>query len=256
MNRMRRAHGFTLIELLVVIAIIAILAAILFPVFAKAREKARQTSCLSNVRQLGTAMLSYAQDYDEGLPFWNWDNRPCGGSAFPDGTPNGPVTPMVIWYAAIQPYAKNVQLLECPSERNRGKCATDPNACPWTADIPRVHYAYNEPISTGALGCCGGKKGLGALQWPAETLILGDGRNNLGGWDANDMHILVRYALPTQDLCVGCGGTVPDNAEDYTAHNGGSNLTMADGHAKWFRWDNIKTIEFGGPIRYRTWQIR
>src|SRR5881296_1738464 len=63
--------GFTLIELLVVIAIIAILAAILFPVFAQAREKARQTACLSNEKQMGTAVQMYAQDYDEGLPAWD-----------------------------------------------------------------------------------------------------------------------------------------------------------------------------------------
>ena len=71
---MTRKRGFTLIELLVVIAIIAILAAILFPVFAKAREKARQTSCLSNLRQIGTAILSYAQDNDEQFPIGDYSS--------------------------------------------------------------------------------------------------------------------------------------------------------------------------------------
>ena len=67
---LQRRHGFTLIELLVVIAIIAVLAAILFPVFAQAREQARQTTCLSNLKQLGTGLTMYAQDYDETLPSW------------------------------------------------------------------------------------------------------------------------------------------------------------------------------------------
>ena len=88
---MRR--GFTLIELLVVIAIIAILAAILFPVFAKAREKARQSSCLSNVKQLGLAMMQYAQDYDERLPMYA-----DGGYRYN-------------WDVAIEPYLKNSQVL-------------------------------------------------------------------------------------------------------------------------------------------------
>jgi len=78
----RRSRGFTLIELLVVIAIIAILAAILFPVFAQAREKARQTSCLSNEKQIGTAVIMYAQDYDEGMPAWSsyYASSPLTGS--------------------------------------------------------------------------------------------------------------------------------------------------------------------------------
>jgi len=95
---MRR--GFTLIELLVVIAIIAFLAAILFPVFAKAREKARQSSCLSNVKQMCVAVLSYAQDYDEGLP-----------------TSYNPFVPTTCdqWYETLQPYMKSTQIHRCPS---------------------------------------------------------------------------------------------------------------------------------------------
>jgi prepilin-type N-terminal cleavage/methylation domain-containing protein/prepilin-type processing-associated H-X9-DG protein len=105
---MRR--GFTLIELLVVIAIIAILAAILFPVFAKAREKARQSSCLSNLKQIMMAGLQYAQDYDEKMvSFMNpWQD-------------SGPV---VWWYDAYQPYIKNTQVFTCPS-----RTPSDPRGC-------------------------------------------------------------------------------------------------------------------------------
>ncbi len=91
--------GFTLIELLVVIAIIAILAAILFPVFAKAREKARQSSCLSNVKQLALAALSYAQDYDETNVIYGNQGAEVGK----------------YWYMFLEPYCKNTQVFVCPS---------------------------------------------------------------------------------------------------------------------------------------------
>src|SRR5579871_1299957 len=100
-----KRSGFTLIELLVVIAIIAILAAILFPVFAQAREKARGISCLSNEKQIGTAIMMYTQDYDElfpvGFQMTNWD--------FTDG-----------WVGNIQPYVKNVNVFVCPDDSKGG----------------------------------------------------------------------------------------------------------------------------------------
>lgn len=105
--RTRRKNGFTLIELLVVIAIIAILAAILFPVFAQAREKARQSGCLSNLKQLSTAAIMYAQDYDETLPNAQW----IGPAAFP---PN--------WYFGessrdlLETYTKNQGIFTCISD--------------------------------------------------------------------------------------------------------------------------------------------
>ena len=99
-----RGRGFTLIELLVVIAIIAILAAILFPVFAQAREKARQTGCLSNLKQIGNALTMYVQDYDEILP--SPDHATDGPSSLNDPK----------WMDRIYPYARNEQLFNCPSD--------------------------------------------------------------------------------------------------------------------------------------------
>ena len=108
-----RRRGFTLIELLVVIAIIAILAAILFPVFAQAREAARKTSCLSNLKQMGSAILMYRQDHDETYPqsyYYLNDNNSSGGYAQ--------------WSGMCQPYIKNWGIFVCPSDKLRGLAPT------------------------------------------------------------------------------------------------------------------------------------
>src|SRR5215467_4880842 len=112
----RNSRGFTLIELLVVIAIIAILAAILFPVFAQAREKARTASSGSNVKQLGLAIRMYVQDYDEHFPFGGW--RPNN-----DGTWD--------WQNSTAPYIKNKGLYYCPSSSDDNEDPADPTHWQW-----------------------------------------------------------------------------------------------------------------------------
>ena len=102
-KRPQRALAFTLIELLVVIAIIAILAAILFPVFARARENARRTSCLSNMKQIGLGALQYSQDYDE--KWMPWEDA----YTFPGGAPSS-------WDLTMQPYLKSTQVITCPND--------------------------------------------------------------------------------------------------------------------------------------------
>jgi prepilin-type N-terminal cleavage/methylation domain-containing protein/prepilin-type processing-associated H-X9-DG protein len=139
-----RSRGFTLIELLVVIAIIAILAAILFPVFAKAREKARQSSCLSNVKQIGLGFMMYAQDYDETLPGGN-----VGGTGW--------------WGNAIAPYVKNTQILTCPSKKGN----YPGYGVPW----PNV---MND--SAGPVGCS-----LGGIDSSSEALLFAEAERVSGG---------------------------------------------------------------------------
>jgi prepilin-type N-terminal cleavage/methylation domain-containing protein/prepilin-type processing-associated H-X9-DG protein len=153
---MNQKKGFTLIELLVVIAIIAILAAILFPVFAKAREKARQSSCASNEKQIGIAVMQYKQDYDETMPL-SYTAGDGNGTRLTCGTP------MFFFIDELMPYCKNEQIFKCPS--HVGMNCNSAMRYPATQhDIPR---SYN--FSTAASGAKDSD-----LKVPSATFILAD----------------------------------------------------------------------------------
>jgi len=203
---MRR--GFTLIELLVVIAIIAILAAILFPVFARAREKARQTSCLSNLKQLGLGLMMYAQDYDERLPAtYQWVTQ-------------GVDWPLYSWRAAMLPYVKNAQIHVCPSDGGAGGDLS-PNS------LGPVSYAANVYVMQPNRGPV--ETAIGPISKPSETFLIFDAWA-ANRWCAQDNTVIgggaTCYARPA--------GIRPDDV-DISIHNGGFNAAMCDGHAKWYK---------------------
>ncbi|HCU34887.1 MAG TPA: hypothetical protein DGT21_05350 [Armatimonadetes bacterium] len=203
-----RRKGFTLIELLVVIAIIAILAAILFPVFARARAKARQASCLSNLKQLMLGCVMYAQDNDEML---NELYRLGGPYVY------------VPWTAQIEPYVKNTQLYICPDNKFT-HCAT---AGAWAYvlwhDYWNNSYGFNNWNGYTGTSWAGyvdsGGKSLGDIKRPSEIIHIGDGR---GCW---------------QYYWTGNGNYVDhfnaSSSKTYKPHNDGANFAFVDGHAKW-----------------------
>ncbi|MFO8082031.1 MAG: DUF1559 domain-containing protein [Armatimonadota bacterium] len=198
-----KRHGFTLIELLVVIAIIAILAAILFPVFARAREKARQTSCLSNVKQMGLAVMMYVQDYDEMYPNLQLAlETPFTYRGFSHG--------QMLWYMAIEPYHNNVQVFNCPS-----------TAATWRGQYTGdTRYGYNAEVGRYASGTSSAV-GLADIRLPAETLILAD-----SDWT----HSEADYGWSNSWMV----RRVPHVSRFIPArHNGGANIAFCDGHAKW-----------------------
>ncbi len=199
-----RRNGFTLIELLVVIAIIAILAAILFPVFARAREKARQTNCLSNVKQIMLGVLMYAQDYDEMLPNEQY-NFGGGGNAAGDGT----------WRGAIFPYVKNAQLFECPSH-SLGGTVFDGRYDDQTLN---ASYAINDWHQDSGSPSPPQNQPLARVVSPSQTIFI------------------LESSGPADDICPSAieHGQMPRDMTAARRHNDGANYGFVDGHAKWLQ---------------------
>ncbi len=214
---MRRTNqAFTLIELLVVIAIIAILAAILFPVFAKAREKARQSSCQSNLKQLGIANSMYMTDYDQVTPMCRYT------APAPMNDPNNTAV-VTVWYAwaeFMMPYVKNWQILNCPSQTYAIRYG---GAAPGQIRV----YSYGRQ-----LGYFNSSAGHSTQPWsisetaiplPAETV---NAQETDGCARPGPRYI----AWPGPDVSVPWAN---DNFAPSMRHNDGSNLLFYDGHVKW-----------------------
>jgi prepilin-type N-terminal cleavage/methylation domain-containing protein/prepilin-type processing-associated H-X9-DG protein len=231
---MVRRKAFTLIELLVVIAIIAILAAILFPVFSRAREKARQSSCGSNLRQVQLAIAQYAQDYDERHPN-TWF-----------GDANGPFPGYYQWEEAVLPYVKNDQLFVCPSASairyvpDTTPAQVDSNWSNSNYPFPRGGYAGSLAYWSGlcATGIVAnhpfGFRSLAAIDEPAGTFMVWDsaasglpGRFDEGWQDGAQQPTTVNWSANPPRLEPPSGGVVGGR------HTEGANFSYVDGHMKW-----------------------
>jgi len=278
LQRYRSRRGFTLIELLVVIAIIAILAAILFPVFARARENARRSSCQSNLKQIGLGFEQYKSDYDGTYPMTmaNWRND--GSPEFDwSSAPNQPFGRMRFkrfgWEQAIFPYIKSAQLFRCPSGNQNLPENQDPGAdnASWSAGTNQ--YASNQrvtgiwshnatdPSTTPPTWAWGPQPAKDSqLAFPAATILATDGpsggisgttTDESGGWGAtidgakNSIDGLVGNT-PHQQT-----GALGKDQSDYNGamiapgrrHLDGANYLFTDGHVKWYSATGIMVVK-------------
>ncbi len=228
--------GFTLIELLVVIAIIAILAAILFPVFGRARENARRSSCQSNLKQIGLGILQYTQDYDERFPQTVQDPGQYQG-----------------WVQLVTPYIKSYQLFQCSSEPTTGATFTDSTHGYYEGYVPpsgintrnQTDYFYNKFAGAAAGGYATGST-ITQVNNPAVSILSGDADPNTSDSGMQGFSDMPRYHAAGEqgDLCAGILGAASQtsgNCSDRAAlhrrtaairHLEGANYLFADGHVK------------------------
>lgn len=251
-----RRRGFTLIELLVVIAIIAILAAILFPVFAQAREAARKTSCLSNLKQMGSGLTLYSQDYDEQLPpAWI-------------GYPSVPFPGYARWMDVVQPYVKNVGIFTCPSSTaNYAPVPTGGTVAGSGVVDKNGGYAMNVAFYDNSDAAqpptpvpdVPGEfpKGLASLAVPADTAYVFDFQNGWGSFQCVWPNIAWQQANLKIDNTVkprtlGKGGWLREWHMDKI------NVLFCDGHAKSVSLDWLAEVAPSGPTAgaYRHFTIQ
>ncbi|MES2464060.1 MAG: DUF1559 domain-containing protein [Armatimonadota bacterium] len=250
-----RTSAFTLIELLVVIAIIAILAAILFPVFAQAREKARQTACVSNLKQVGTGLMMYAQDYDETLPVYNDGVFDFANPAVYNVTPN--------FFGSPMPYIKNSGVFGCPSAPDL-EAAVPSAANQAVTPLSRSSFVGNAVV----IG-----RTLASIPAPADIIYAQELFNARGtafmrplctatlaqkqtSPDGNYVYRWWFYPRDTNNV---------NSAINYTnIHMGGGNLLYSDGHAKWKKSPSMRSMDFGligssdgldHPLKPAEWNI-
>jgi len=261
----RNIQGFTLIELLVVIAIIAILAAILFPVFAQAREKARQTQCLSNVKQIGIAVMMYVNDYEQTYPTaYSYKNGTSSANGY------------IHWSGVVAPYIKNWKIFECSSHPEKGFPPTNGSSFDNTGfddQAPKLAYICNEfvfprkKLAANMMNC--NVITEGSIDVPADVIIITEitgkmgnlaGTSATGGAAANKSHRPTNAVMTSQG-----GGALDAEADGYYTpyaitpaiaksaiatggesseriaytdperHTGGANYVFADGHAKFYK---------------------
>jgi prepilin-type N-terminal cleavage/methylation domain-containing protein/prepilin-type processing-associated H-X9-DG protein len=224
--RLRLGRGFTLIELLVVIAIIAILAAILFPVFAQARENARRTSCLSNMKQVDTALLMYVQDYDESLP------------TLTDDRSTTPTVRTDLWNV-LQPYTKSKDVFYCPDRTATGCGYGDFAGIGANDRCVGVGYNWgpiqfsgggllNTAVTVGAVTVYAGIA-LAAIQAPADTFAVGDEEDT-------PFYTMSNPSLVSASAAASNGSLL---------HGGRFNIAYVDGHAKNMSWKGGHVNGFG-----------